>query len=178
MPAPDETPGRSDGHRLPLGRALSLLALFALAVVLLLGTVHPTEATTTATAAKVTSPEAKPKSAPPKETTTTTTIPANRSNVQVLVANAAGVAGAAAAVRNQLQVQGWNMQAPTNATAQLTTSQVLYVAGQRANALTIASELKLPPTTVGPYTTSAPIATGSSADVIVLVAPDLATHAG
>ncbi len=93
----------------------------------------------------------------------------------MLVANASGVSGAAATVSNRLQVQGWNLLAPVNASARVPTSHVYYVAGQQQVADAIATSLRLPAGDVAPYTTAAPITTIGTAEVVVVVGPDLAT---
>jgi hypothetical protein len=49
------------------------------------------------------------------------------------------------------------------------------VAGQKAAAEAVASTLHLPASSVLPYTTAAPVATIGTADVLVVVAPDLAS---
>jgi hypothetical protein len=93
--------------------------------------------------------------------------------VPVLVANASGKTGAAAAITSQLQVAGWNVQAPINATADVSTSAVYYVAGQKEAATEVASSLHLPASAVLPYTTAAPVTTMGTAEILVVVAPDL-----
>jgi hypothetical protein len=95
--------------------------------------------------------------------------------VPVLVANASGVSGAAAAITSQLQVAGWNMQAPINATAHVSTSSVYYVVGQKSAATGVAADLHLPASVVLPYTTAAPVTTIGTAEVLVVVGPDLAS---
>jgi hypothetical protein len=70
------------------------------------------------------------------------------------------------------------MQPPVNATARVTTSHVYYVAGQQASAEAIATSLHLPPSAVAPYTTAAPISTIGTAEVVVVVGPDLASGGG
>ena len=170
---------------MPVDRAVILLGLFVLAVVLLLGQIHPgsttaggaSSATTTPTpAASAGGGGAPATTAAPASTTTTTTAPKVKpSNVPVLVANASGKPGAAAAVTSELQVAGWNVQAPINATANVSTSSVYYVAGQKAAAVGVAATLHLPPSVVLPYTTAAPVSTIGTAEVLVVVAPDLAS---
>jgi hypothetical protein len=66
------------------------------------------------------------------------------------------------------------MQAPINATANVTTSAVYYVAGQKEAAEEIATSLHLPSSAVLPYTTAAPVTSMGTAEVLVVVAPDLA----
>jgi len=179
--APDAHDPRRPGHRFPLERAVLLLGLFILATVLLLGQIHPT--TTNATLATVppgstpttTAGAAPPTTAAHTATTTTTAPKAKPSNVPVLVANASGKSGAAASITNELQVAGWNVQAPINATANVSTSSVYYVAGQKAAATGVATTLHLPASAVLPYTTAAPVSTIGTAEVLVVVAPDLAS---
>jgi hypothetical protein len=140
---------------------------FVVATVLLLGVIHP-KTTTSASGATTTTVPAHP-------TTTTSTIPPSK--VPVLVANASGTAGAAAAVSNQLQPGGWNLLPPVNATARVASSHVYYVAGFEPQAAAIASQLHLPASAVSPSTTAAPVTTIGTAEVLVVVGPDLATKA-
>jgi hypothetical protein len=159
---------------LPVDRAVILLGLFVLATVLLLGQIHPStpSATGSPSSSATTTPTTKPATS---TTTTTTTVPAVKpSTVPVLVANASGQTGAAAAFTSKLQVAGWDMQAPINATADVTKSAVYYVAGQKEAAEEIATSLHLPSSAVLPYTTAAPVTSMGTAEVLVVVAPDLA----
>ena len=176
--APDPHSPERSGPRVPIDRAVILLGLFVLAVVLLLSQIHtPTPATSGSAAAPTTTtvPGSPTTTAPPRTTTTTTTAVARaKSNVPVLVANASGKPGAAATITNELQVAGWNVQAPINATANVATSSVYYVAGQKVAATAVAATLHLTPSAVLPYTTAAPVSTIGTAEVLVVVAPDLA----
>jgi len=176
----DEQPSAHSGGQggaFPIGRAVIVLAMFVLATVLLLRVTHlsatpsaTTSATTSATGSASTTPTTTHPSSP---TTTTTAHPP--SSVPVLVANASRVSGAAATVTNQLQVGGWAMQPPVNASAQVPTSHVYYVAGQEQAATQIAKSLHLPASAVVPYTTAAPITSIGTAEVVVVVGPDLAS---
>jgi hypothetical protein len=160
---------------LPVDRAAILLGLFVLATVLLLGQIHPSTTSATGTP-KAGTTSTTTTTNPHTPTTTTTTAPkVTPSNVPVLVANASGVTGAAAAFTSKLQVAGWNVQAPINATANVSTSAVYYVAGQKEAAEEIAESLHLPASAVLPYTTAAPVTSMGTAEVLVVVAPDLAT---
>ncbi len=145
-----------------------MLVAFVVATVLLLGVIHPTSESTVSSSTATTRPAHPP--------TTTTTLPPSR--VPVLVANASDVTGAAAAVSTKLQAGGWDMLPPTNASARVTTSNVYYVAGQQQSAEAIATSLKLPASAVVPYTTSAPVSSIETAEVLVVVGPDLAGAAG
>ena len=178
--APESHPPERSGPRVPIGRAVILLGLFVLATTLLLGKLHtpsPVASGTVVapTTTTTTRPGTTPTTAPGASTTTTGAATARaKSNVPVLVANASGKSGAAATITNQLQVAGWNVQAPINATANVATSTVYYVAGQKVAATAVAATLHLTPSAVLPYTTAAPVSTIGTAEVLVVVAPDLA----
>jgi hypothetical protein len=176
----DEQPSAHSGGQdgaFPIGRAAIVLVMFVLATVLLLRVIHPSattsatgSATTSATGSASTTPSTTHQATP----TTTTTSAHPPSSVPVLVANASGVSGAAATVTNQLQVGGWALQPPVNASAQVPASHVYYVAGQEQAATQIAKSLHLPASAVVPYTTAAPITSIGTAEVVVVVGPDLA----
>ena len=151
-------------------RAGLVLVVFVVATVGLLRIIHPSASS--GAAGSTSNPSTVTTIAGHASTTTTTTIPASR--VSVLVANASGVTGAAEATTTKLQPGGWNLLTPVNATAQVTASNVYYVAGYQRPALAVATSLKLAATSVVPYTTSAPISTIGTAQVLVVVGPDLA----
>jgi hypothetical protein len=161
---------RSGGF--PIVRACIVLVLFVAATALVLGEIHPPSSKSAAGSVPVTSTST---TRPAHPTTTTTTIPPSR--VPVLVANASGVAGAAAAISHQLATAGWDMLAPVNASADVPTSHVYFVAGYQQPAQTIATSLQLPSGAVAPYTTAAPISSIGTADVVVVAGPDIATRA-
>jgi hypothetical protein len=174
--APEHHPPERSGTGIPIDRAAILLGLFILATVLLLGRINTgppssspaasvaTTTTTTVPGGSTTTTTVAP--------TTTTTVPKAKSDVPVLVVNASGQA-----VTNELQLAGWNVQAPMNATANVSTSAVYYVSGQKAAAEAVAATLHLPASAVLPYTTAAPVSTIGTAEVLVVVAPDLARSA-
>jgi len=177
----DEQPSAHSGGKggvFPMGRALIVLVMFVLATVLLLRVVHPsttTSATGPASTTPTTSGSAAPTTTTPASHVTTTTGAHPPSTVPVLVANASAVTGAAATVTNQLQVGGWAMKPPVNASARVPASHVYYVAGQEQAATQIAKSLHLPASAVVPYTTAAPITSIGTAEVVVVVGPDLAS---
>jgi LytR cell envelope-related transcriptional attenuator len=155
-------------------RAIVVLALFVAVTVVVLSDIHPVATKSTAASSPTTTTTIATKNADHPSTTTTTISPAK---VPVLVANASGVSGAAAAVAKELQGAGWDLLPPANASAQVTVSQVYYVAGFQRQAASIASTLQLPATSVGPYTTAAPISSIGTAEVAVVVGPELADQA-
>ncbi len=174
MAQPPEKPARptarGGGQNSTAIKALIVLAAFVVSTVLLLGVIHPSTAGTAGTAV---GPTVTTTTRPPAPTTTTTTTPPH---VPVLAANASGVPGAASAVTTQLQTAGWDMLPPVNAAAQVTVTNVYYVAGQKAAAQSVAKALVLPPTSVAPYTTSAPVSSIGTAEVVVVIGPDLANR--
>jgi hypothetical protein len=175
-PEPDGPPSNgSDGRGLPVARAGLVLVAFVVVTILLLGVIHPSaaksasgSAASPAVGTTIPTAASSPSTTSPTHSTTPTTTVAP-SKVSVLVANASGVTGAAASVTNELQPGGWNLASPVNASAKVATSSVYYLAGQQQSALAS--------TVVGPYTTAAPISSIGTAEVLVVVGPDLATRA-
>lgn len=161
--------GGSDGTAIKAG---VVLVAFVVTTVLVLGVIHPTTATPGA-AGTATGPSVSTTTKPPVATTTTTTAPPH---VPVLAANASGVPGAAGSVTTQLQTSGWDMLPPVNASARVTVSNVYYVAGQKAAAQAAAKAMLLPASSVVPYTTSAPVSSIGTAEVLIVVGPDLANR--
>jgi hypothetical protein len=170
--------GRGRPGGFPTLRALVLLVVFVVVAVIALGKVHGTTvtpsvaATTTTVAHGGSTTSTVPHGG---STTTTTTHPPG--SVPVLVANATNVSGAAGDVSNQLQAVGWSMLPAVNASARVPSSKVYYVAGREQEAASVASTLHLPSSAVAPYTTAAPISSIGTAEVVVVVGPDLATSA-
>jgi hypothetical protein len=163
-------------------RAGLVLVLFVVATVLLLATIHPSRAAVASSAVSATTTSTSTPTHTHTKTghhhVTTTTVPSRPpANVPVLVANGAGVTGAAAAFTARLQAAGWTTLTPTNATIMVSSSHVYYVAGQEPSAAAVAADLHLPPTAVAPYTTAAPVSSIGTADVLVVLGPDLATPA-
>jgi len=172
VPSTPEQPSRPPvgpsgrGAGFPAVRAGIVLVAFVVVTVLVLGVIHPTNSGTVASSSVTTT------TAPAHPSTTTTTMPP--SHVPVLVANASGITGAAGAISTQLQTAGWDVLPPVNGSTQVTKSSVYYVAGQKKAAEDVAASLKLAPSAVVPYTTSAPVSSIGTAEVLVVVGPDLA----
>ncbi len=163
-----------------MGRAVLVLALFVVATVLLLGLIHSpstNSAKGTTTGSTSTTPSSTTAMTSSQGAHPTTTGAHPPGTVPVLVANASGASGEAASVTNQLQVGGWAMQPPVNASARVPTSHVYYVAGQQQAASSIASALHLPASAVVPYTTAAPISSIGTAEVVVVVGADYVSGA-
>ncbi len=165
------------GGGVPASRALVVLVAFVLITVLALSQIHtgPSKVASSSGSASTTTPTTSPGSGSHHRTTTsTTTIPP--SAVQVVVFNASEVNGVARTVSNQLHPAGWNMLTPSNASETVTASRVYYLPGYRAPAVAIATSLQIPLTAVIPYSSSAPISSMGTAQVAVVVGPDLAAR--
>jgi len=161
------------GGGVNLIRALIVLAVFVVATVLLLGAIHPSASGSSVGPSTVATPSTTTTTTRPVPTTTT--VPAKQ--VPVMVANATSVPGAAAVVSAKLEPAGWDLLPPVDATAQLPTSSIYYLAGFEPEAKSIAATLGLPDSVVAPYTTSAPIGSIGAAQILVMVGPALANSA-
>jgi LytR cell envelope-related transcriptional attenuator len=105
---------------------------------------------------------------------TTTTAVANMTGVNVLVANAAGVTGAAGKVANTLKGSGMTTLPPGNAVQTgLEKSAVYYADGYQAQADKVAQTLGLPAAT-GPIDATQIKGGAQGAQVVVIVGKDLA----
>ncbi|MGB7050372.1 MAG: LytR C-terminal domain-containing protein, partial [Acidimicrobiales bacterium] len=115
----------------PIVRAGLVLVLFVVATVLLLATIHPSRAAVASSAVSVTTTSTSTPTHTKKtghHHVTTTTVPSRPpADVPVLVANGAGVTGAAAAFTARLQAAGWTTLTPTNATIMVPSSHVYYL---------------------------------------------------
>jgi LytR cell envelope-related transcriptional attenuator len=171
---PQQPPKGPGGHDRPLPpiRAAIVLALFVVAVVLLLGVIHPTTNSATGSTTPTTQSSTST-TTPPAHSSTTTTTTTPPSQVPVLVANASGVTGAAAAISSQLAPGGWDLLAPVNASTDVPASHVYYLTGQQASATTIATSLGIPAASVLPYSAAVPVSTIGTAQVVVVAGPDL-----
>lgn len=160
-----ERRGPDVGH-LNLPRAVAVAAAFVVAASLFLtqGT-SPTGIGASSARSSTTSTT--------KPSVPTTTVA--KSEVKVQVANASTIAGAATKVTQQLQTLGWNTLPPVNANAQVPTTKIYFAQGRKAAALEIAGELHVSAAAVAPMTTSVPVAGAAGDDVVVLVAPDIAS---
>ena len=117
----------------------------------------------------------------------TTTMPATPSStvaarppaqVKTLVANGTKTSGAGAKVSDTLRKAGYNVLAPTNTTAPAASSAILFLPGFASEAGAVATALGLAPTTVMPVPTPSPVANSQTANVVVVIGPDLASQGG
>ncbi len=109
--------------------------------------------------------------------TTAPTVPARApKDVKVIVANASSTKGAAGTVSDRLKPLGYNVLAPTNATA-VNESSVFFTAGFDREAAAIAASLQLPPTSVKAVPTPPPFDTKGANVAVLLGAADAAKFA-
>ena len=168
-------------------RALAIVALAVVVAVVVLArmTTSPAKAVAahSPSATRTTIPATR---AGPTTSTTTTTVPATTtsttlapSSVTVAVLNGWTTAHGALYFQHQLAAQGYDTRAPANAISDTNkTSEVFFTSvAYRANALAIASFLKLPATSVLAPTTSNDVAVPpyylSGTDIILLVGGDI-----
>jgi hypothetical protein len=164
--------GGGSGH-LALGRAVLLVALAVFVGILLL---------------HINSAPSEPGIPPVTGSTTTTTVHGATTTaptvavtpstaIKVVVANGSTTTGAAGFYSKQLGNDGWSMLTPTNTTAKVTTSAVYYVAGKQNEAEKVATELGLKATIAQAVSTAVPVTSVTTADVIVVIGPDLGPQA-
>jgi hypothetical protein len=109
------------------------------------------------------------------EATSTSTTAATRSpaEVKVLVANGSDVAGAAGRVKDELAAKNYNVLAATDATGTASASVVYFNEGFEAEAAALAAQFPTPPA-VQPMPAQPPVSDLRGADVLVVIAADLA----
>ncbi|MGI9021630.1 MAG: LytR C-terminal domain-containing protein [Acidimicrobiales bacterium] len=114
------------------------------------------------------------KANPDAGTTTSTRAPRQPAAIKVLAANGSGVAGLGSKTGDRLTAAGYNSLAPTNTTADVSTSAVAFAPGFDLEAFFVAAALGLPPTSVQVLDpTTVPVEDTKGADIVVLVGPDL-----
>jgi len=116
------------------------------------------------------------------DSTATTAAPVFDAAQQVVVANAAGIGGAAGNYTKALQTAGWTMGTPADATAVVDVSVVYYLAGGEAVAASVAAAMSDATSTIAATAmpTPAPIQGGlmpAGATVLVLLGKDRAGKA-
>jgi hypothetical protein len=151
-----------------------LLAVAVLVGILLLNKVDDSKSPLAGAAQATTTTTAKPPGS-----TTTTLAPHRPQDVKVLTLNGTTTQGAGRRVSDNVKTQQYNMLAPVDATAAAKAATrftaVYYTPGYDVDARAIAHFLALPATAVAPYpTTAAPVADTRTANVVIVVGPDLA----
>ena len=159
-----------------IGRAAMVLIVFIIATAVSLHYVHP--ATPSSSAATTATTRASTGTTTPAGHPTTTTTTTPPSKVPVVVANGSNVSGAAGSISTQLQAAGWQILPAENATSNVSASVVYYVAGLQPSAAAIAKFLGVPASGVQPLTSAAPVGAVGTAQVVVVVGPDVASKIG
>ncbi|MGH9102304.1 MAG: LytR C-terminal domain-containing protein [Acidimicrobiales bacterium] len=108
--------------------------------------------------------------------TGTTSVTVAPSKVTTLVANGTAVPGAAGKVGTSLGQHGYHVLSPVNASSPVSSSQVYFASGYAEEASAVASSLSLPPSDVSAMPSPPPVSSSQSADVLVVVGPDLAAR--
>lgn len=150
-PASGFTPGR--------GLLLVLLAT-AIGVLLLARAIEPDREVaidtggTTATTAKAQANGTSATTVPPAATVTTIAPARPAAEVTVIVFNARGVQGAAAANKDELMAKGFNVLSPETFPQPATATNVYFVEGYKADALNVATALTIGAAAVLPLPTA------------------------
>lgn len=113
----------------------------------------------------------------PETTTTTTTVPINKTGYKMVVANGSGVGGSAGQLTIALQGQGFIVEPATNSAADrrdIEITTVYYLAGNEANATSVARTLGGVCIESMPTPVPTERATLGEASVLVLLGKDLA----
>lgn len=155
------------------GRGAALLAVAVIVGILLLNKVDDSPTNVAAGAGTTTTTSRA------NETTTTTQAPHRPQDVKVLTLNGTATQGAGRRVSDNVKTQQYNMLAPVDATAATKAATrftaVYFTPGYDVDARAIARYLALPATAVAPYpATNAPVADSRTANVVIVVGPDLA----
>lgn len=106
--------------------------------------------------------------------TTTTTVAINRSKVTVQVANGTNVTSLAANYTQRLLTLNWDTLPPDNA-PHVASTIIYFNPGHAAAARLIASEIKMPASSVRPRGSANPVAGAANDDVIVVLGPNAST---
>lgn len=173
MTAPERTRRTID----PAVRGILVLAVVVVLGLLLLAKAAPSSSTTIATRKHPgpTTPTTAPPTTEKPTTTTPTTLGPSRpaSQVKVQVANGTGgkIAKAAGLKGAKLKAKGYDTLSPANATAR-PTSAVYFAPGYQADAVAVGAVLGIPPTSVLPVPTPAPVPNAAQANVIVMLGQD------
>ena len=163
------------GPRSEMGPVLRGVLLTALAVAVGVGVLSSISRIHSTPSAAVSTPPTTT-AAPPSSSTTTTTLATHPpGSVKVLVANGTSTKGVAGKLATKLHNDGYDTLAPTNTTSNANASAVYYTTGYQGDADAVASASGLTSSAVQPLTSSVTVPT-SSAQIVVVVGPDLAAN--
>ncbi len=194
----DEQPPTGMSGSLSVVRAAGVLALFVIAVAVLVAVGTRPSVSGAPSSAQTTVPTTTPTTVPGAAGSTTTTAPATTTTtaahhgrrgsgstttattvppgtVSVVVANATSTNGLAAHYTTVIGAGGWMMKTPIDAATSEATSAVYYAPGFQPEAATIASSIGVKATQVLPVSSATPVSTTSGVDVIAVIGQDLAS---
>ena len=193
----DEQPPTGMSGSLSVVRAAGVLALFVVAVAILVAVGTRPSVSGAPSSAQTTVPTTTPTTVPGAGGSTTTTAPATTtttshhgkkgsgsttttstvppSTVSVVVANATSTNGLAAHYTTVIGAGGWSMKAPIDAATSEATSAVYYAPGFQSEAGAIANSIGVKSTQVLPVSSATPVSATSGLDVIVVIGQDLAS---
>ena len=160
-----EIPDGADGTGAP-GRGVALTAAAFVIGVLVLASIGHISSTSTASASTTTTTA-------PGSATSTTLATHNPSTVTVLVCNGTDAGLLATDLKTQLTPSGWDILAPNDTTSTVTASGVYYRPGYQGDARAVARDSGISSGAVQPVNSTLPVPS-NSADVIVIIGPDLA----
>jgi hypothetical protein len=159
------------GNHSSLNPGLRGVLLTALAVAVGVGVLSSVSRIHTApSAAAITTTTTRP----PASTTSTTLATHPPANVRVLVANGTSTKGGAGKLASKLHTDGYDTLAATDTTSPANASAVYYISGYQGDADAVASAIGLTASAAQPVTSSITVTVGS-AEVVVILGPDLAS---
>lgn len=157
------------------GRGIALVAVVAALVAAVLAFGFDDDDTTVSAGGTTTT--APTTTAPPDAGTTTTaaatSVPA-AGDAKVIVANAAGVSGAAGRMGETLKGAGFTVVGATNASPKVSTTIVYFTEGFQSQATAVAAAIGVDAGNVKLMPTPAPVADLQGANVLVLLGTDKA----
>lgn len=174
MSSGGEPGGGESHHDAPPVRVVRGVALVVVGVVLGVILFHSVGRAPAGSAASVAATPAAQSTTTTPPTPATTAAPRPPAQVKTLVANGTKTSGAGAKASDTLRKAGYNVLAPTNTTGPAASSAILFLPGFASEAGAVATTLGLAPTTVMPVPTPSPVANSQTADVVVVIGPDLA----
>ena len=177
--------GRADNEGIgmfgPLERSGTVRAVVLVGAAVVVGALLMPSATRPSLGVAATSSKVSVSTTAPAPATTTvpsTVVPQIPvSSIKVLVANGTNTSGAAGTVSSLLSGKGFGTLSPVDALTTVSQSQVYAIGGDTAAAEEVASALGLGASSIEPTSTPVPVSSTGGATVVVVVGPDLASHA-
>ncbi|HEV2368323.1 MAG TPA: LytR C-terminal domain-containing protein [Acidimicrobiales bacterium] len=138
------------------------------------GSSSTTSTTNGSTPASTPASTGAPTTTAPRGATTTTLATHSPGSVKVIVANGTSSPGLAGKLKSKLAADGYNVLAPENTSAPARASTVYYAAGFQGDGQAVAIASGLTSSATQAMGSSAPVTNASTAQVVVVIGPDLA----